>query len=500
MASWKVDDQSKVIDEAKPNELTLTVTADLKVEPVLKAKVVKYTVTMTQPDATQGSMTAHYTNDATKAVTTGTSVEKDTQVTFVVTPKEGYEMASWKVNTETKPLESADPNQLTLPVTADLKVEPVLKESELTEGKITMIQPKDDQGKETGVLRASYTDSDYGMTAIVNDGDMVDFDTKVTFEVEPAEGYEMDHWMIDDQRKEPNPNNANITEIVIKGNLKVEPILKKKTSVTPKKGTITFRVKGTEGEIQATYEDPVSGKPSKIIEQNPTPLPIGTKVTLKATLNDGYEVTYTNNNKPVAKEMLSADGSVYTFTVEGDASVVATIAQKPVVEKFIVTYTSNPAEGGTVKLFNNDGSEVASGTSIVSGTKMYVEVKPADKYELETLQVGETKIPAGDEKLVNLAGGGVKYAFTVTEATKIQATFKLVNAIEQLTAGQVAVYVTNGGTRLEVAGAADGAEVRLYDYTGQLLLASTEHALDISALPAGSYIVLVGNYTTRIVK
>ena len=500
MASWKVDDQSKAIDEAKPNELTLTVTADLKVEPVLKEKVVKYTVTLTQPDATQGSMTAHYTNDATKEVTDGMSVEKDTQVTFVVAPKEGYEMASWKVDDQSKVIDEAKPNELTLTVTADLKVEPVLKESELTEGKITMIQPKDDQGKETGVLRASYTDSDYGMTAIVNDGDMVDFDTKVTFEVEPAEGYEMDHWMIDDQRKEPNPNNANITEIVIKGNLKVEPILKKKTSVTPKKGTITFRVKGTEGEIQATYEDPVSGKPSKIIEQNPTPLPIGTKVTLKATLNDGYEVTYTNNNKPVAKEMLSADGSVYTFTVEGDASVVATIAQKPVVEKFIVTYTSNPAEGGTVKLFNNDGSEVASGTSIVSGTKMYVEVKPADKYELETLQVGETKIPAGDEKLVNLAGGGVKYAFTVTEATKIQATFKLVNAIEQLTAGQVAVYVTNGGTRLEVAGAADGAEVRLYDYTGQLLLTSTEHALDISALPAGSYIVLVGNYTTRIVK
>ena len=500
MASWKVDDQSKAIDEAKPNELTFTVTADLKVEPVLKTKVVKYTVTLTQPDATQGSMTAHYTNDATKAVTDGMSVAKDTQVTFVVAPKEGYEMASWKVDNQTKELESTDPNQLTLPVTADLKVEPVLKESELTEGKITMIQPKDDQGKETGVLRASYTDSDYGMTAIVNDGDMVDFDTKVTFEVEPAEGYEMDHWMIDDQRKEPNPNNANITEIVIKGNLKVEPILKKKTSVTPKKGTITFRVKGTEGEIQATYEDPVSGKPSKIIEQNPTPLPIGTKVTLKATLNDGYEVTYTNNNKPVAKEMLSADGSVYTFTVEGDASVVATIAQKPVVEKFIVTYTSNPAEGGTVKLFNNDGSEVASGTSIVSGTKMYVEVKPADKYELETLQVGETKIPAGDEKLIKQADGGFKYAFTVTEATKIQATFKLANAIEQLTESQIAVYVTNGGTRLEVAGAAEGAEVRLYDYTGQLLLASTEHALDISALPAGSYIVLVGNYTTRIVK
>ena len=69
-----------------------------------------------------------------------------------------------------------------------------------------------------------------------------------------------------------------------------------------------------------------------------------------------------------------------------------------------------------------------------------------------------------------------------------------------MTASQFIAYVTNGGTRLEIAGAAEGAEVRIYDYTGQLLLSSTEHALDISALPAGSYIVLVGNYTTRIVK
>ena len=366
-----VNGKSKPSDDAESDYILLTV-GDTPLKLSAVAKKTHGLIVLVQPDAAQGAMTAHYTdNGQQKDLQDSTWVALETPVTFVVTPKEGYEMDSWKVDDQSKAIDEAKPNELTLTVTADLKVEPVLKESELTEGKITMIQPKDDQGKETGVLRASYTDSDYGMTVIVNDGDMVDFDTKVTFEVEPAEGYEMDHWMIDDQRKEPNPNNANITEIVIKGNLKVEPILKKKTSVTPKKGTITFRVKGTEGEIQATYEDPVSGKPSKIIEQNPTPLPIGTKVTLKATLNDGYEVTYTNNNKPVSKEMLSADGSVYTFTVEGDASVVATIAQKPVVEKFIVTYTSNPAEGGTVKLFNNDGSEVASGTSIVSGTKMY---------------------------------------------------------------------------------------------------------------------------------
>ena len=496
MDYWMVDDERQELDTETPNETIITVTGDLKIEPILKKKAAPqptmYTVTLTQPDATQGTMTAHYTNDATKVVTDGMSVAKDTQVTFVVTPKEGYEMDSWKVNIETKPLESADPNQLTLTVTGDLTVQPVMKA---------------------------------------------------------------------------------------------------KAPVNPTEATLTITREGIGGTVSGKYVTP-DEKTFSIWEGNTKQVPLGSTVTLTATITTaGYEVTYTNNGKPVPADALSADGTVYTFTVNGDATVVATFAQKQVTGEFAVKWVAEPEEGGeisastaegtisngdkvaggtlitvnatakenfevdqwflngkeleaqkgkesytfaltenvtikvtfkstlppaeyavtvesvlpsaeagTVKLFYKDGSVVASGTKVVTGSEMYVEVKPADKYELETLQVGETKIPAGDEKLVKQADGGFKYAFTVTEATKIQATFKLINAIEQLTAGQVAVYVTNGGTRLEVAGAAEGAEVRLYDYTGQLLLASTEHALDISALPAGSYIVLVGNYTTRIVK
>ena len=463
----------------------------IDVEVEFSKEVAEAKVTMVQPDATQGSMTAHYTNDATKVVTDGMSVEKDTQVTFVVTPKEGYEMASWKVDDQSKAIDEAKPNELTLTVTADLKVEPVLKA---------------------------------------------------------------------------------------------------KAPVNPTEGTIIVKREGTAGYITGKCKTP-DGTTSSIFEDKSKTLPNGTEVTLTANLTEGFEVTYTNNGNPAPAEALSAEGKVYTFTVNGDATVVAKIDKKQVTGEFTVKCVADPADGGvvsastaegpitsetkvaagtlitvnatakenfevdqwflndkeltdrkgkesytfvltenvtikvtfkstlppaeyavtvesvlpsaeagTVKLFYKDGSVVASGTKVVTGSDMYVEVKPADKYELETLQVGETKIPAGDEKLIKQADGGFKYAFTVTEATKIQATFKLINAVEQLTAGQVAVYVTNGGTRLEVAGAAEGAEVRLYDYTGQLLLASTEHALDISALPAGSYIVLVGNYTTRIVK
>ncbi len=112
------------------SELTYKVVqprTSIDVEVEFSKEVADAKVTMVQPEATQGAMTAHYTDDAEKAVTDGMSVEKGVKVTFVVAPKEGYEMASWKVNDETKELESADPNQLTLTVEGDLEVEPILK-------------------------------------------------------------------------------------------------------------------------------------------------------------------------------------------------------------------------------------------------------------------------------------------------------------------------------------------------------------------------------------
>ena len=680
MASWKVDDQSKELESADPNKLTLTVTADLKVEPVLKEKVVKYTVTLGEWSNAKGFFYAYYGSEMTKvesgaSLPAGTAVsfqvdaaedyeldywmvddvksedtsnplvitlsknvkvvpvmkekaapqptdakitmiqpehgtltasyyddeEYDTfdvidggrvnlgvNVTFVVKPNEGYEMDYWMVDDERQELDTDTPNETIITVTGDLKVQPFLKEKaapQPTTYTVTLTQPDATQG----TMTAHYTDD---ATKAVTTGTSVEKDTKVTFVVAPKEGYEMASWKVDDQSKAIDDAKPNELTLTVTADLKVEPVLKAKAPVNPTEGTITVKIEGTGGHIKATYKNPDSGNPATIWPDTPKTLPNGTEVTLTATIaTAGYEVTYTNNGKPVPAEALSAEGKVYTFTVNGDATVVATFAQKQVTGEFAVKWVAEPEEGGeisastaegtisngdkvaggtlitvnatakenfevdqwflndkeleaqkgkgsytfaltenvtikvtfkstlppaeyavtvepvlpsaeagTVKLFYKDGSVVASGTKVVTGSEMYVEVKPADKYELETLQVGETKIPAGDEKLIKQADGGFKYAFTVTEATKIQATFKLINAIEQLTAGQVAVYVTNGGTRLEVAGAAEGAEVRLYDYTGQLLLASTEHALDISALPAGSYIVLVGNYTTRIVK
>ncbi len=773
MDYWLVNDARQELTPGMANNKVITVEGDLKVEPVLKKieAPAGCTVTLGEWSSAQGFFYAFYGSDMT-SVKSGDVLPVGTVVSFQVDAEGDYELDYWLVD-DVKSDDTSNPLVITL--SKDVKVLPVMKKKEEpqpSQGVITMIQPKDEQGKEIGFLAASYYDEDLYEDIAVTDGMGVDLGTTITFLVTPEEGYEMDYWMINDARQELDSETPNQTIITVEGDLEVEPILKStaapvekvrlsvqeegvggfamvkyqtpgsttwerpaegtnptldlpigtkvrveatisiggatvafthngnpvaadqltdegltyeftleaaadikviftegvigfqifydcdkhatitgtadgqpftsgdklplgarvELTVTPEDGyevkdwvdadfvliegteyqnPYTFTVEGsvslfaevqkkttalvkisyegTGGYLETTYLEPNgSGNPLKIFGDKR--IPLGSVVTVKAKffMTGDYLVAYTNNGNPVPAEAISEDGLVYTFIANEDADVHAVFSEKPApavdytitfeageggtvtatvdmepiesgakiaagtkikilatpdedyeIDEWLVdgepvantglnfyylslskdtnvkvtfrstkpveyVVTVDPvlpsAEAGTVQLFKKNGDAVESGKSVVTGTEMYVEVKPADKYELETLQVNNKTLKVGDENLVNLSDGGYKYLFTVTEATTIKATFKLGGAVEQLTASPIVAYVTNGGTRLEITGAAEGAEVRLYDYTGQLLLSSTEHTLDISALPAGSYIVLVGNYTTRIVK
>ena len=200
-------------------------------------------------------------------------------------------------------------------------------------------------------------------------------------------------------------------------------------------------------------------------------------------------MVFTNNGQPVPAEALSEDGFVYTFKADKDADIHAVFSKKaaPAVD---YTITLEASKGGAVTAMV-DQETIESGAKVPAGTTIKVIATPDEGYEIDEWFVDDETIPTPEKGY---------YYFDLNKDTKVKVTFRLSVAVEQPTQNQLVAYVTNGGTRLEIAGGAEGAEVRLYDYTGQLLLASTEHALDISALPAGSYIVLVGNYTTRIVK
>lgn len=318
-------------------------------------------------------------------------------------------------------------------------------------------------------------------------GDNIAAGAKVVLTVTPEEGYEVKDWLDADYKLIPGSEGKNPYTFTVDGFAMVFAETQKKTTAL-----IKVSSEGPTGcSLETTYVEPKgSGNPLTIFGEKR--IPLGSDVTVKAkfTISGDYQVVYTNNGKPVPAEALSEDGFVYTFKANEDADIHAVFSEKP-APAVDYTVTLEASKGGTVTAaVGVDLEPIESGAKVPAGSKVKVIATPDDGYEVDEWFVDNETIPIETGY----------YYFTLNKDTKVKVTFRLSVAVEQPTQNQLVAYVTNGGTRLEIAGAAEGAEVRLYDYTGQLLLASTEHALDISALPAGSYIVLVGNYTTRIVK
>ena len=520
----------------------------------------------------------------------GDKLAVGTEVVLTVTPEEGYEVKHWIDSDDEVVPGSEGKNSYTFTVDGYTSIVAKIQKKKDTPQYET-VHVKVEYESINGSITTTYVAPDGSSQSITGEDD-IPVGSVVTLR---ATIFMPDYQVVYMNNGDIVPEEALSEDGLVytfraNEDASIQALFSKKTTPEPtNKAKVTFKVEGAGGFIFGNYKEPESEFTRSIFDGDTKDLPIGTVVTFTATLlSDAYQVTYTNNGEAVPAASLSGEGTVYKFTVKGDATVLATFSKKEVPNKDYtftfeagkggtvtatvlmepiesgakiaagtmikvqatpdenyeidewrvngepvstygkdyyyvtlmkdtnvkVTFKSTKpveyavtvapvlpsAEAGTVKLYKENGTAVESGTAVTVNTKMYVEVKPAAKYELETLQVNNTTIKAGDAALVNLTGGGFKYSFTVTEATTIKATFKLGGAVEQLTQNQIVAYVTNGGTRLEVTGATEGTEVRLYDYTGQLLLSSTEHALDISALPAGGYIVLVGNYTTRIVK
>lgn len=592
MDYWMVNDERQEVEAGEfPHKKTIKVTSDITVKPVLKAK------TAPQPKKFEVSYSCgdHATIVGTvngEPFESGDKLALGTEFVLTVTPEEGYEVKHWIDSDDEVIPGSEGKNSYTFTVDGYTSIVAKIQKKKDTPQYET-VHVKVEFDSALGYITTKYVAPDRpDESQSIYGEDDIPVGSVVTLRAMIyTPGYQVVYMNNGEVvSKDALSEDGLVYTFTANEDASIQALFSKKTTPEPTdKAKVTFKVEGTGGFILGNYKEPGADMVRSIFDGDTKDLPIGTVVTFTATLlSDAYQVTYTNNGEAVPAASLSEEGTVYKFTVKGDATVLATFAKKEVPDEDYtftfeggkggtvtatvdmepiesgakitagtmirvqatpdenyeidewrvndepvstggldfyyvtlmkdtnvkVTFKSTKpveyavtvapvlpsAEAGTVKLYKENGTAVESGTAVAVNTKMYVEVKPAAKYELETLQVNNTTIKAGDAALVNLTDGGFKYSFTVTEATTITATFKLAGAVEQLTQNQIAAYVTNGGTRLEVTGATEGTEVRLYDYTGQLLLSSTEHALDISALPAGGYIVLVGNYTTRIVK
>ncbi|MEZ3597922.1 MAG: hypothetical protein K1V81_02415, partial [Paramuribaculum sp.] len=105
--------------------------------------------------------------------------------------------------------------------------------------------------------------------------------------------------------------------------------------------------------------------------------------TVTATPAAGYELEglYLNDVK--------LDGN--TFTVSGESEIKAIVKQIPAVkEKYVVKVLAQ--SNVSVRLFDESETIIPSGTQVVEGTVVIVEVRPDAGYELEGLYLNDVKL------------------------------------------------------------------------------------------------------------
>ncbi len=200
----------------------------------------------------------------------------------------------------------------------------------------------------------------------------------------------------------------------------------------------------------------------------PTPTPCG--VTAKGFTFD-FDMKIVGDN-PGREGADKHDAGVPEAPEKGITKVEKTVA-----------LTLPTVENGTVKFVNvTDASKVAVGTEVM------LSVEPAEGYVLETLTVNGKDIK--DSK-----------KFMVGEKNEIKVTFKKANSIEELEEGNLPSFYPNPATSVVNFKNTDIAWI--YSLEGKLVLVvkDTTKSADVSALPAGTYVVKAErNNVTRSYK
>ena len=469
------------------NKLTVTLgDQDLKVQATFKKLIVKHAVTFTAGEG--GTIAATVGPDA-KAIQSKDQVEQGAVITFTATPQKGYELDQWMVNGKPA-VAGADTkiegNKLIVTLgDQDLKVKVTFK-------KLIVKHTVTFTAGEGGAIAATV-----GADAkAIQSKDQVEQGAVITFTATPKEGYELDQWMVNDK-----PAVAG-ADTKIEGNklivtlgdqdLKVEVTFKKLIV----KHAVTFTA-GEGGTIAATV-----GTEAKAIESKDQ-VEQGAVITFTATPQEGYELDqWMVNGKPaVAGADTKIEGNKLIVTL-GDQDLKVKVTFKKLIVKHTVTFTAG--EGGAIAAtVGADAKAIQSKDQVEQGAVITFTATPQKGYELDQWMVnGKPAVAGADTKIE-----GNKLIVTLGDQDlKVEATFKKVNAISQISEAGLAVYPNPFAERIVITIPAEciGQTAYLTSMQGevvlQMTLEQTETVLYTDALSQGTYLLRVGSQSQLLIK
>ena len=454
---------------------------DLNVEVSFIKDIELYMVEFT---AGEGGAIAATVGPEAKAIQSNDQVEQGAVITFTATPQEGYELDQWMVNGKPA-VAGADTkiegNKLIVTLgDQDLTVKAAFKKV------IVTYEVTYSAGEGGDIVGATFNGRE-----VIPSGSKVNENIYMRFTAKPntEQGYKVDRWFINGEVQSQLTGRPYITW-QIKANTDVKVTFRKEQMYE-----VDYKPDNEWGTIEAYYYD--GGR--KVTVEPKAKVKEGTFVEFQATVKEGYALDGWTNN---GDEIPVADIETHKASLTLRANAVIDVKYHKLVVKHAVTFTAG--EGGTIAAtVGAEAKAIQSNDQVEQGAVITFTATPQEGYELDQWMVnGKPAVAGADTKIE-----GNKLIVTLGDQDlKVEATFKKVNAISQISEAELAVYPNPFAERVVITIPAEriGQTAYLTSMQGevvlQMTLEQTETVLYTDALSQGTYLLRVGSQSQLLIK
>lgn len=404
-------------------------------------------------------------------------ITKGERVTFAIQAQEGYKVLSLQINGQEK-----------IPTQIGNAYSYIYKVEGNTEVNITFSLDQknhsyaliNDETKGTVMTRTDETN--------YNPGDMIPENTEITFSIEPKKGYKLASISLND------------TQILADELERLGAAYMYKYTVT-EDFTLTVKYLTQEFFNFSLNNDAEKGD---VTVQNQAGVTItgdtkpekGDKLTVTISPKGDFKLEAIENNGtriPVAE--LTANGNSFVYTIDDvQADITLTTFYK---EEKMVVVTIPTSDEGQVSV-TVDGKPVKNGEKVLVGADAVITVTPSAGKEVAEVTIGGKTYRPGDQGWKKDANGVVTISTKVGD--KMDIAVKYATDSRRLGGQHLSVRLAEHGNLLLIEGVSAGTIVEVYDITGKLRMATTDRRIDFSHMPAGAYIVRMGNHVVKFVK
>ena len=365
-------------------------------------------------------------------------------IVFTAKPEPGYEVDKWTVNTtEVNGQKVANSDNQTYTytpnaetgITSDLTVTVSFKALPKATVEFSVVDKNNEtDGGFDGTIQATVTRNGQSATSSeVTSGTLTNVyrDSKVTFAAEPAAGYKVTKWLLDNVEQSTSP----VLDIGEEDNDTTKKVQVQFEKISNK---ITYAIDPTSDTGHGATLDVTflanTGTSSEAVKSGNSVTTSGVLTATVNDLNDGYEIeSWTLNGTPYT----STNGKLTCNVSETQgADIKVTIVRKSYQIIFSAT------AGGTITA-NVGETALTSPTSVKGDTKVtFTASQPQTGYEFVGWNVDGTTVPDNTS---------LTYTLDVSKDTTVEARYALTTAKYQVTYGIIQTGGQNNGT-LAVSG------------------------------------------------